>query len=88
MDIQGGEYAALEGAAKALGDGRVSVVALEVFMERYYRDQPLFGDIAALLARHDYRLHRLYNISFSGRNGRPQWADAIFLAPGLIVPED
>lgn len=85
MDIQGGEYAALEGAATALSERRVSIVALEVFMERYYRDQPLFGDIAMLLARHDYRLYRLYNISSSGRSGRPQWADAIFVAPGFVV---
>lgn len=86
MDIQGGEYAALEGAAAALAARRISIIALEVFMERYYRDQPLFGDIAALLARHDYRLHRLYNISFSGRSGRPQWADAIFLSPRFVIP--
>ncbi|MEE4537190.1 MAG: FkbM family methyltransferase [Erythrobacter sp.] len=88
MDIQGGEYAALKGAAESLAARRISIIALEVFMERYYRDQPVFGDIAALLARYDYRLHRLYNISFSGRNGRPQWADAIFIAPSPIVAGD
>lgn len=83
MDIQGGEYAALEGAEKSLAEGRVSIVALEALFETYYAKQPQFGDIAALLARHDYRLHRLYNLVCSGRDGRLQWADAIFIAPSV-----
>jgi len=81
MDIQGGEYNALRGAEHCLSQGRISIIALEVFFETYYSDQKMFGDLAVLLAKHKYRMHRLYNINFSGQTGRPQWADAIFVAP-------
>ena len=83
MDIQGGEYKALEGAYEALLNGKISVVAIEVFFEKYYSDHKLFSDILYILYKHHYRLHRLYNFNFSGTTGRPQWADAIFLAPGF-----
>jgi len=85
MDIQGGEYAALQGAKECLEREQVSIIALEVFFEAFYCDQPRFGDIAALLAQNNYRLHRLYNINFSGRSGRPQWADAIFIGPSVAA---
>ncbi|MEO0698775.1 MAG: FkbM family methyltransferase, partial [Pseudomonadota bacterium] len=79
MDIQGGEYNALKGAAQALERKGIAIIALEVFLEAYYADQRLFGEIASLLAQYGYHLHRLYNINFSGTSGRPQWADAIFV---------
>lgn len=70
--------AALEGTQGCLKRGRDPNGALKVFFETYYSDHLRFGNFAALLALHNYPLHRLCSISFSDQNGRPHWADAKF----------
>ena len=83
LDIQGGEYAALEGAQRLLSEGRVRLIYLEIGFVPMYVNHPLLGDLTKLLARHDYTLHFLYNLVINGRSGRMLWGDAIFISPGL-----
>jgi FkbM family methyltransferase len=81
MDVQGGELGILYGAKDLLANHRVAIIYTEVFFVPMYLEQPLFGDIAAELFSHGYKLYFLYNYCFSGRSGRLLYADAIFIAP-------
>lgn len=83
MDIQGGEYAALEGARGLLSAARISLLYLEICFVPLYRNHPLIGDITKYLARYDYTLHFPYNMVINGRTGRLVQSDAIFVSPEL-----
>ena len=84
MDIQGGELAALEGASNLLRNANIDIIYTEVFFLPFYINQPLFGDLLSRLAEDKYALHGIYNYGFSGRSGKLQWADAIFVAPHVV----
>ncbi len=83
MDLQGGEMRALQGAKRALASERVSIICTEAFLLPFYQDHALFGEISGYLHNHGYALHGIYNPVFSGRTGRLQWMDAIFVCPRL-----
>jgi FkbM family methyltransferase len=83
MDIQGGEYAALEGATRLLSEARIALIYLEGCFVPLYANQPLLGDIAKCLARYDYTFHLFYHLTINGRSGRTLWCDAIFVSPEL-----
>lgn len=83
MDIQGGELFALQGAANLLKQRAVSVIYSEAFYLPFYKAQPLFSEISAYLNSHGYRLHGIYNPTFSGHTGRLQWSDCIFVSAAL-----
>lgn len=83
MDIQGGELSALQGAVALLRRQAISVIYSEAFYLPFYKAQPLFGEISAYLNSHGYRLHGIYNPTFSGHTGRLQWSDCIFVSPAL-----
>lgn len=83
LDIQGGELAALEGASSFLRKANIDLIYTEVFFQPFYVNQPLFNDIFSRLAKDYYSLHSIYNCVFSGRTGKLQFADAIFVAPHL-----
>ena len=83
LDIQGGEHAALEGAAGLLAAARIPVIYLEVSFVPMYARHPLLGEVTKYLARYDYTLHFLYNCVINGRTGRAVQADAIFVSPEL-----
>jgi FkbM family methyltransferase len=94
MDIQGGELAALRGAESLLEREAISLIFAEVFVQPFYEEQPLFGDVASFLARWEYTLHNVYNVMFRGETGRCSWMDVIFVSPALkktsrrLVSED
>lgn len=67
LDVQGGELAVLQHGAKTLA--RALVLEIEVEFVPLYRDQPLFGDIEALLRRRGFVLHKFVDVS--GRGLRP-----------------
>jgi FkbM family methyltransferase len=79
MDIQGGELAALRGAASLLAAKRVRLIYLEVEFMELYKDQPLYHHIADFLARQGYDLYGIFNL-WSIERDRLAWADAIFIA--------
>jgi FkbM family methyltransferase len=83
LDIQGGEYAALEGAHELLSAVRIKLIYLEVGFVPLYEKHPLLGELAKYLARFDYTLHMIYNLVVNGRTGRIVQSDAIFVSPEL-----
>jgi FkbM family methyltransferase len=83
LDIQGGEYAALEGAKRLLSEAKIALIYLEVGFVPLYERHPLFGDLAKYLARYDYTLHLIYNTVINGRTGRMIQSDSIFVSPEL-----
>lgn len=86
MDIQGGELMALRGAKDMLSRGAIRVIVLEVNFVPMYQDMPTFWDIAAHLRDYGYALQGVYELRH-----QPQqpailcWADAIFVAPQMLV---
>jgi len=77
MDIQGGEWAALGGAAQLLQEKKIGLIYSEVYFVEQYKDQPLFHDISKLLHRYGYYLQDLYSPIYG--NGCIAWGDAIFI---------
>jgi FkbM family methyltransferase len=89
IDVQGAEMQVFDGAARLLDE--CLVVWTEVAFVPIYRDQPLFGDVAARMARHGLMFHAFSDTSANVRHAwavkgtpmplRPQamWSDAIFV---------
>jgi FkbM family methyltransferase len=89
IDVQGAELAVFDGAARLLDE--CLAVWTEVAFSQVYKGQPLFGDIAARLARHGLMFHSFDDASANVRTEwavpgtpmppRPQvlWSDAIFV---------
>jgi len=85
MDIQGGELAALRGAARLLESRSIDVIAIEVEFQELYRGQPLIWEIGALLHGYAYGMYGLFDCQYSSKNRNVLcWADAIFLSPDLL----
>lgn len=76
LDLQGYELAALRGAKGLLQ--RTRLVLCEVEFVPLYEGQPLFGDVAAYLRQHGFRLHNLYDL-WTLENGQLTSGDALFI---------
>jgi FkbM family methyltransferase len=89
LDIQGGELAALRGAAKLLA--QVLVVHLEVQFVPFYKNQPLFAELDQALRQAGFFLHRfqpIMSLTFTSLpvENRPDagmsqhlWSDAVYV---------
>lgn len=88
MDIQGAELEVLLGGSETLRD--VLMVVCEVEFVPIYKNQPLFGDVDALLRSQGFSFHKF--LGLAGRTARPLvfnnnpnlpvqhlWADAVFI---------
>jgi FkbM family methyltransferase len=77
MDIQGGEYAALQGCKKLLSEGRIRLIYSEVYFIEQYEQQPLLHDISKLLHTYGYYPQDIYSPIY----GKEciAWADVIFV---------
>jgi FkbM family methyltransferase len=96
MDVQGAELDILAGGAKALQD--VACIVSEVEFVPLYENQPLFGDVCALLAQRGLMFHK-----FLGAGGRSMklasrqdtandavqllWADAMFVRDTVALKD-
>jgi FkbM family methyltransferase len=76
MDIQGGEWAALQGASALLKNGKIGLIYSEVYFIEQYKGQPLFHDISKLLHSYGYYLQDIYSPIYG--NDNIAWGDAIF----------
>lgn len=76
MDIQGGEFEALQGAKRMLREGDIELIYSEVYFIEQYASQPLFHDISKLLHSYGYYLQDLYSPIYG--KGNIAWGDAIF----------
>lgn len=67
LDVQGAEADVLRGARRVLGEA--VVVHAEVEFVPLYKDQPLFGDVDALMRAHGFLFHTF--TGFAGRAFQP-----------------
>lgn len=78
LDIQGGEIAALRGAARSLSDHRIECVFSEVEFRPLYTGQPLAWDLHALFAAHGYEFVNFVCPKVTDA-GLLSWADAVYV---------
>lgn len=89
IDVQGAEYDIFKGGKFALKD--VVFLVSEVEFVPLYENQPLFGDVSKILAKHDLMFHKflalagrpIKNISMQGNPRHASqhlWSDAVYLA--------
>ena len=76
MDIQGGEFDALQGLKNMLSQSAIDIIFTETYFIQQYENQPLFHDISALLFKYGYQLQDIYNPIYGNNN--LAWADVIF----------
>jgi len=82
LDIQGGEYDALEGASELLQSRSIDIIYTEIILCETYDRQRHFYEYLQLLKRHGYSLVDFYN---SYHNGIfLNQVDAIFVSPKLL----
>lgn len=77
MDIQGGEFGALQGCKGLLSEGRIRLIYAETYFIEQYEKQPLFHEISRLLHGYGYYLQDFYNPIYGNKS--IAWADVIFL---------
>lgn len=77
MDIQGGEYAALQGGVNLINEKKIRLIYTESYFIRQYEKQPLFYEIAGFLNEKHYNLQDIYTPIYG--HGSLAWCDAIFL---------
>jgi FkbM family methyltransferase len=91
-DVQGAELLALEGASTVLREALLGL-RLEVSFIPLYQNQPLFGDVDALMRSRGFALCRLERCGSSAfgpstdagpfsvtlEDARPAWADAVYV---------
>ncbi len=91
LDLQGGELAALRGAAELLRSHAISALIVEIVFIRKYEAQPLLWEIWRYLESFDYSLYSLeevkiglYGSAAAGlRQGQWNQGDAIFISGEL-----
>jgi FkbM family methyltransferase len=79
LDLQGGEYEALGGAAGLLVAGAIDVIVTEFFLIPHYECAPLMDRIWSLLRSFDYDIYDLQIAKYAS-NGQARWGDAIFVS--------
>ena len=77
MDVQGGEYALLQGAQQMLKEKRIGLIYAESYFKQQYADQPLFPQLVELLNTHDYFVQDIYNCYYSEKH--LLWCDFVAL---------
>jgi hypothetical protein len=83
LDIQGGELAALKGAAGVLAAGEIDLIVLEVEFAELYAEQPLFCEILSFLNEFGYALYSIPK-QVHDDIGQLVWADAIFCNSAVL----
>ena len=77
IDVQGVEDKVIRGAPELMKAARV--VVCEASFVEIYRGQTLFDDIYMLLREYGYRFYGHFDQQYDRVNGRPIYADAIFI---------
>jgi FkbM family methyltransferase len=82
IDVQGGEYAVLEGARDLLSAQRIDLIYMEVIMAPTYVGQRELRDYLTLLGSSRYRLFDFYNPA--RRDDRLIQSDVIFVSADCL----
>ena len=80
LDIQGGELAALRGAASLLEDQRIHTIYMECLIIQLYEGQPLINDLIQFLADYDYQIFNIYNLNVEDKNHQLIFCDIVFIS--------
>jgi len=86
LDVQGAEYAVLEGAATLLSAARIGVIYMEAIIAPTYVGQRRLVDYLALTSEKGYELFDFYNPT--RRNGRLIQSDIIFASSAVLERYD
>ena len=79
LDLQGNDFAALQGARKTLATTRA--VMVEVLFSEIYSGSGMYYEIVNFLQESGFRLYTLCGLHY-GKNDELLWGDALFLKPG------
>ena len=83
LDLQGSEFAALNGATKALSAGKIKCVLCEIMFETHYKNQPSPGKLMNhLIDEYDFSLFNFYQLHY--HYGRLIYADALFIHSSIL----
>jgi FkbM family methyltransferase len=82
MDIQGGEFMALKGAAETLKGKQIPVIYSEIMFVPHYENQPLLHEIWNFLSHYGYTLFGLYGLR-KATNGQLSYGDALFVSENV-----
>jgi FkbM family methyltransferase len=78
IDTQGTEYNVIEGAIKAIKQGKIKLIYLEIITLPTYQNQKHLDEMLSFLRLNGYNLYNIYNYS-STPLGMLRQIDAIFL---------
>lgn len=76
LDLQGGEYNALQGAKNLLKQGRIKCIICEVMFDLCYKNQKKSSEIMAIFENHSFKLFNFYQNHY--HNGELLQSDIIF----------
>ena len=79
LDTQGTEYNIIEGAAKAIEQGKIKLIYLEIITLPTYQNQKHFDEVLRFLRLNGFNLYNMYDYSFT-QLGFLRQVDAIFLS--------
>jgi FkbM family methyltransferase len=77
LDLQGNELRALKGLNDAIAT--VRVIYIEVWFVAIYEGAPLFAELDTYLRGHGFKLHQLYGLVRSPKDGQLLFGDALFV---------
>lgn len=87
LDTQGTEFQIIEGADKALKEGRIDLIYLEIITLPTYEDQKYLDEILFLMRNKGFKLINFYNLSLTTSEQLRQ-LDAIFLRNDIVPESD
>lgn len=81
IDTQGFDFEVLKGADKAMKDGKIKLVQLEITLSKLYENLPSMDEIIAFLFQRGYKLVAFYG--FHNKRFASQWTDGLFIHQSL-----
>jgi FkbM family methyltransferase len=83
LDIQGGEFSALRGAANLLAQHKIECIYFEHVFYELYGNQPSLGKLVSWLEDHGYSLFNFYDAHYITQTQQLAWCDLLFISPEL-----
>jgi len=83
LDLQGGEYNAIQGASESLSQGKIKSILCEILFENHYEDQVSAGKLLkVLIDDYNFIFFNFYQSNYY--NGKLIFADVLLFHPSII----